>query len=153
MLISSCCNLNCRIQNPNIPRAGLVGAPGGPAGRGRAALGANKIMSRKQSSLVPSEASKKRRFNVSPEERTNVIICKPKVHQSQLLTRRLSAVYPRLSESWDLSSPKPGHTTEGRVGARNGVAGRSRAGLFANRTVRLGNNPSPHSPKHRRHVA
>ena len=41
----------------------------------------------------------------------------------------------------------------GRVGAHGGVAGRGRAGLFANRTVRLGNNPSSHSPKHRRHVA
>ena len=34
----------CRIQNPDIPRAGRVGAPGGAAGRGRAKLGANKII-------------------------------------------------------------------------------------------------------------
>ena len=32
----------------------------------------------------------------------------------------------------------------GRVGAHGGVAGRGRAGLSANRTVRLGNNPSSH---------
>ena len=34
----------CRIQNPDIPRAGRVGAPGGAAGRGRARLGANRII-------------------------------------------------------------------------------------------------------------
>ena len=34
----------------------------------------------------------------------------------------------------------------GRVGAHSGVAGPGRAGLFANRIVRLGNNPSLLSP-------
>ena len=34
-----------------------------------------------------------------------------------------------------------------RVEMHGGVAGRSRAGLFANRSVRLGNNPSSHSPQ------
>ena len=34
----------------------------------------------------------------------------------------------------------------GRVGAHGGVVGQGRAGLFANRTVRLGHNPPPHSP-------
>ena len=33
----------CRIQNPDIPRAGRVGAPGRAAGRGRARLNANRI--------------------------------------------------------------------------------------------------------------
>ena len=32
----------CRIQNPDIPRAGRVGAPGGATGRGRARLGADR---------------------------------------------------------------------------------------------------------------
>ena len=41
----------------------------------------------------------------------------------------------------------------GHVGAHGGVAGRGRAGLCANRTVRLGTNPFSFSPKHRRHVA
>ena len=41
----------------------------------------------------------------------------------------------------------------GRVGARGGVAGRGRAGLDANRTVRLGDKPPSYPPKHRRHVA
>ena len=51
-----------------------------------------------------------------------------------------------------LLSLKPGHTTGGsRRGARR--AGRGRTALFANRTVRLRNNPSSHSLKHRRHVA
>ena len=40
----------------------------------------------------------------------------------------------------------------GRVGAYSGVAGWGRAGMFANKTVRLGNNIYSHSPKHRRHV-
>ena len=41
----------------------------------------------------------------------------------------------------------------GRVGAHGGAAGRSRAGLYANRTVRLGDNPFSNPPKHGRHVA
>ena len=41
----------------------------------------------------------------------------------------------------------------GRVGAHGGVAGRGWAGLGANRTVRLGDKRSSHTPKHRRHVA
>ena len=34
----------CRIQNPDIPRASRVGAPGGTARRGRAGLGANRAV-------------------------------------------------------------------------------------------------------------
>ena len=41
----------------------------------------------------------------------------------------------------------------GRVGAHGRVAGRGRAGLYANRTVRLGDNPFSYPPKHRRNVA
>ena len=33
-----------RAQNPDIPRAGRVGAPGGTAGRGRTGLGANRTV-------------------------------------------------------------------------------------------------------------
>ena len=40
----------------------------------------------------------------------------------------------------------------GRVGALGRVTGRRRPGLFANRTVRLRNNPFSHPPKHRRQV-
>ena len=36
----------------------------------------------------------------------------------------------------------------GRIEAHGGVAGQGRAELFANRTVRLENNPSSHFPKH-----
>ena len=36
--------LTCRTQNPDIPQAGRVGAPGGAAGRGRARLGANRTI-------------------------------------------------------------------------------------------------------------
>ena len=41
----------------------------------------------------------------------------------------------------------------GRVGAHGEVAGRGRAGLDANRTVRLGDKPPSYPPEHRRHVA
>ena len=34
----------CRVQNPDIPRAGRVGARGGAAGRGQAGLGANRTV-------------------------------------------------------------------------------------------------------------
>ena len=37
-------NTTCRIQNPDIPRAGWVGAPGGAARRGRAKFGANRTI-------------------------------------------------------------------------------------------------------------
>ena len=39
-----CKPCTCRIQNPDIPRAGRVGALGGAAGQGRARLGANRII-------------------------------------------------------------------------------------------------------------
>ena len=41
----------------------------------------------------------------------------------------------------------------GRLAAHGGVAGRGRAGLGANRIVRLGHEPPSYRPKHRRHVA
>ena len=46
-------------------------------------------------STVPSKASKKRRFNVSPEARTSEILCKPTEEQNQRLTRGLSPIYQR----------------------------------------------------------
>ena len=36
--------MSCRIQNPDILRAGRVGAPGGAAGKGQARLCANRII-------------------------------------------------------------------------------------------------------------
>ena len=44
--------------------------------------------------------------------------------------------------------PRAGH-----VKAHDGVAGRDRAGLGANRTVRVGDKPLSYPPKHRRQVA
>ena len=41
----------------------------------------------------------------------------------------------------------------GRVEAHGGVAGQGRAGLGANRNVRLGDKPSSYPPKNREHVA
>ena len=48
---------------------------------------------------------------------------------------------------------KPDIPRAGRIRAHGGVAGRGWAGLNANRTVRLGDNPFLYHPKHRRHVA
>ena len=50
---------------------------------------------RGQSFLVPSKASKTRRLNVSPEARTNEILCKPMEEQSPRLNRGSSAVHQR----------------------------------------------------------
>ena len=66
----------------------------GGAGSGRTGCQQN-YSPRKQTSLVPSKASKKRRFNVSPEARTSEILCKPTEEQNQRLTSGLSAVYHR----------------------------------------------------------
>ena len=89
--------LTCRIQNPDIPQARRDGAPGGADGRGRARLGANRIIRPgNKKSTVPSKASKKRRVNVSPEARTSEILCKPKEERFGLcMTRGLSPVYQR----------------------------------------------------------
>ena len=63
--------LHLRITT-DIPQAGRVGAPGGAAGRGWARFFANRIIhqEKKKKVTVPSKASKKRRFNVFPEART-----------------------------------------------------------------------------------
>ena len=55
----------------------------------------------------------------------------------------------------NLSNPKPGHTIPraGRVEAPGGAAGRGRARLGANRTIRPGNKSPPFPPSHRRNVA
>ena len=82
-------NLTCRIQNPDIPLAGRVGAPGG-AGSGKIGC-QQKYSPRKQKSTVLSKASRKHRFNVSPEARTTEILCKPTEEQNDRLTRGLSA--------------------------------------------------------------
>ena len=66
----------------------------GRAGSGK--IGCQQNYSpKKQKSTVPSKASKKRRFNVSPEAPTSEILCKPTEEQNQRLTTGLSAVYYR----------------------------------------------------------
>ena len=82
----------CRVQNPDKPRAGRVGAHGGVAGR----TGCQQNCSpRGQASPVPPKASETRRLNVSPEARTSEILCKPMEEQNPRLTRGSSAVYRR----------------------------------------------------------
>ena len=94
----------CRIQNPDIPRAGCVGARGGAAERGRARLGANKTI--RQGNKGPSYVPKNRR----------------QVASTSLEKNEQAKFY------LNLSSPKPGHTTggSGRHGARR-TAGRGDA--------------------------
>ena len=86
----------------------------GRAGSGK--IGCQQNYSpRKQKSTVPSKASKKRRFNVSPEARTSEILCKPTEEQNDRLTSGLSPVYHRFISgtrsalcSWLLTSgPTP----------------------------------------------
>ena len=80
----------CRIQNPDIQRAGRVGAHGGAAGRGRAEQFA-------QETSLPRtpKASKTSLLNVFPEARTSKIPFKPMAEQNLRLTTGLSAVHPR----------------------------------------------------------
>ena len=81
----------CRVQNPDIQRAGRVGRR--TAGR-RGGVGQNSSP-RRQASLVPSKAPKTRCLNVPPEARTSEIVCKPMGEQSPLLTTGLYAVHLR----------------------------------------------------------
>ena len=67
----------CRIPNPDIPRVGRVGAPGGTAERGRAGLGANRLVRPRNTSPVylPPKGSQKtslERFSKSTNKRNPV---------------------------------------------------------------------------------
>ena len=53
----------------------------------------------------------------------------------------------------NLSSPKPGRKTGGRIGPHAGLVGLGRAGLFPDRTVQQGNNPSSQLAKHQKNAA
>ena len=78
----------CRIQNPDIPRAGRGGAvhsgPAGWTGRGKTKRG-RAGSPRKQPSLFSSRASRTNP-NVSPKARTNEFLCKPMQEKTQLTT-------------------------------------------------------------------
>ena len=86
----------CRVQNPDIPRAGRVGAHDGVAGRSRAGLFANRtVRLGNNPSPHPPKASKTRRLNVSPEAQTSESQCKPMGEQNPRLNRGSSPVYHR----------------------------------------------------------
>ena len=86
----------CRVQNPDMLRAGQVGAPGGAAGRGRAGLDANNTF--RLWDKGPPYPPKHRR-NVAPTSFQKHEQAKSYVNrmreQSKQLTRGLSAVYLR----------------------------------------------------------
>ena len=86
-------NETCRIQNPDIPRAGRVGAPGGAAGRGRAGQGGRRQNNspRRQASLVTPKASKTRLLNDPPEARTSKILCKPNAGTKSAIDKRFAS--------------------------------------------------------------
>ena len=52
----------------------------------------------KEKSTVPTQASKRRCFNDSPEARTSEFVCKPTEERDNRLTRGLSAVHKRVEE-------------------------------------------------------
>ena len=80
---------------------------------------------KKQRSTVPSQASKKRRFNDSPEARTSEILCKPifvsanpshpkdvrELHPFRIGFTRFHSQTRRL-HSWHICLPKPKQFTE-----------------------------------------
>ena len=87
---------NTNLSNPKprhtTGRSGRSARRSSRAGSGK--IGCQQNFSpRKHKPTVPSKASKKRRFNVSPEARTSEILCKPMEEQNQRLTRGLSPVY------------------------------------------------------------
>ena len=90
-----------RVCNLSNPKPGHTRSVSGRSAQRSGRAGSGKIKCkqnyapRKQKSTVPSKASKKRRFNVSPETRTSEILCKPTEEQNQRLTTGLSAVYHR----------------------------------------------------------
>ena len=81
------------------PKPGHTTGGSGRSSRRSSRAGSGKIgcqqnfSPRKHKPTVPSKASKKRLFNVSPEARTSEILCKPMEEQNQRLTRGLSPVY------------------------------------------------------------
>ena len=87
--------------NLSNPKPGHITGGSGRSARRSGRAGSGKIgcqqnsSPRKQKSSVLSKASKKRRFNVSPEARTSEILCKPTEEQNQRLTRGLSPVHQR----------------------------------------------------------
>ena len=117
--------IHCSVHLSNTKPEHATGGSGRGARRGGRASGRIRCQQNwslgKHKSLVPSKGSKKRCLNVFTESRTNKILYKQ--------ARRVQHPIPRA----------------GRVEAHGEVAGRDRAGLFANRTVRLENNFYWHS--------
>ena len=64
-----------------------------PRGVGKDWVPRELFAQRIKKTTVPSKQSKKNRFNVSPEKRKGVILCKPTEEQNDLLTTNLSAVF------------------------------------------------------------
>ena len=96
-----CFDLVCREDDASFPKLsnpkpGHTAGGSGRSARRSGRAGSDKIgcqqdySPRKQKSIVPSKASKKRCFNVSPEARTSEIPCKQMEERNDRLTRGLS---------------------------------------------------------------
>ena len=98
-----------------------------PGGSSRTGCQQNYSLRKKKATLLP-KASRKRRFNVSPEVRANKILCTCRIQNADL---------PR----------------SGRVEALGGAAGRDRARIGADRTISSGKQSLPFLLRLRRTVA
>ena len=177
-IYTACTNLSN--QNPNITQTSRVGAHGGVAGRGHAELDANRTVHLgDEAPSYSSKALKRRRLTTlqkheqAKSHSNRLVESKTRTHQGRDDSRqraarqRGSAELNRTGRRYvnparrkhlscspaNLPSPKPGHTTIGSRRAHGSVARRGRASLYANRTIRLGENPFSYPTKHRRHVA
>ena len=103
--------LTCRIQNPDIPWAGRVGAAhGGAAGRGRAGQDGTPTDRFAQETTVPRtpKASNTPVLNVSSEARTKEILCKSMGEQKPHSDQRFIHGTKHALRSWLLTSgPAP----------------------------------------------
>ena len=85
--------MTCRIQNPDIPRAGRGGvAHGGPARSGWAGREGTSTVRLAPATSVPGahQGTKATVLNVSSEARTKEFLCKPVEKQNPRLTRGLA---------------------------------------------------------------
>ena len=158
-------NFTCRVQNPNIPRAGRSEAHcGRRATSGRTAHRQNSSLEDKRF----SKTSKRHRLNVSPEALTNEMLYKTcaitkspienrfiidlSAGREALFVPRCPLVDQRHFCLVNLSNPKPAYTTgvSRRGGLRGGEARPGRTIRRQNSSLRKQSSLVPQ--KHRSHV-
>ena len=95
-MMHDACHVICRIQNPDIPRAVRVGAPGGTAGRGREGLDANRTvrLGSTRSSYPPRHRRQVAWTNLQKHESAKFNLNRMRKQKQQLKTGT-SAIHPR----------------------------------------------------------